>query len=321
MKSLHSFGRSALVLGLCLVCTSPTQAQDASAQNASAQEAVLYQTWYAANAQQMQEKAVEVAQAYLTQFPSGQYAAYLKGWLLQPKLKAFNEAMQAKDTAKLIQVGREILKLDPENLGVHYSLAFNLRRFELSASPASFAHAAEAVEFAASSIKLIEAGKTIGTGNFDKNAALANLYQIQAMVAANAKDTQKAIELYEKSLATDPGNNAIGTYNLLALASIHREPYGSAVNAYQALPEADRQATEPSAEVKTAREKMYESADSLINSWARFVALSRARGVAAETRDQVLASVQAVYKARYDGDTSGLEPLITKLMAEYAPKT
>ncbi|MBK5255219.1 MAG: hypothetical protein JJE39_04230 [Vicinamibacteria bacterium] len=286
----------------------------------SAEEAIAYQTWYAANSQNMQEKAVETAQAYLAQFPNGQYAAYLKSWLLESKLRAFGAAVQAKNTEEMIRAGREILKADPEHLGVYYSLAFNLRRFELSASPASFAHAKEAAEFAASGIKLIEAGKTIAGGQFDKNASLALLYQIQAMVATNAKENQKAIELFEKSLAADPGNAAIGTYNLLSLASLYREPYGSAVNAYQALPEADRQAAEPSAEVKAALEAMYASADPLINSWARFVALARARGVAADTEEQVLASVQAVYSARYGGDTSGLEPLIQKLQAEYAPK-
>ena len=47
---------------------------------------------------------------------------------------------------------------------------------------------------------------------------------------------------------------------------------------------------------------------------------ARARNVAAETRDQVFASVQTVYSTRYGGDMSGLAPLIEKLQAEYAPK-
>lgn len=316
MKSLSLFARFTLVLGFCLVSVAPALAQEGGAD-----EAILYQTWYAANSQKMQDKAVETAEAYVAQFPSGQYAAYLKSWLLQPKLQAFSGAVQAKNTDEMIKTGREILKVNPEHLGVYYTLAFNLRGLELSASPANYAHGKEAAEFAAAGARLIEAGKTIESPQFDKNATLANFLQIQAMVAANANDTKEAISLYEKSNAADPGNPAIGTYNLLAIASLYRGPYASAVSAYQALPEADRQAAEPSAEVKAALDALHASADPLIESWARFVALARARGVAADTKDQVLASVQAVYATRYEGDTSGLEPLIQKLEAEYAPKS
>lgn len=315
MKLFQSFGRVALTLAVCLACTSPARAQEASAD-----ETVLYQTWYAANSQSMQDKAVEAAQAYLAKFPAGQYAAYLKGWLLGPKMQAFGAAAQAKNTTEMIKVGREILKQDPDNLSIHYSIAFNLRRLELAASPANFTHGAEAREFAASAAKLMEEGKTIEGGNFNKNASLAIMYQIEAMVAANAKNSQDAIALYAKSSATDPGNVGVVAYNLLALASLHKDPYDAAVKAYQALPEADRQAAEPSPEVKAALEAVYATADPLIDSWARFVALTRARNVAAETRDQVLSSLQTVYNTRYAGDASGLEPLLQKLQAEYAPK-
>jgi hypothetical protein len=65
---------------------------------------------------------------------------------------------------------------------------------------------------------------------------------------------------------------------------------------------------------------MYAAADPLIDAWTRFVALTRARNVAAETREQVLASVKTVYTTRYGGDASGLEPLIVKLEAEYATR-
>lgn len=314
MKSFQSFGRFALILAACLVYTSPGLAQEPSQE-----ETIAYQIWFAANSQNMQDKAVEAATAYLKQFPKGQYAEYLRSWLLPAKLQAFGAAVQAKKTDEMIKVGREILSASPDNLGVYYSLAFNLRRLELAASPGNYAHAKEAAEFAAGTVKLIQAGKTIEGGNFNKNATLALMYQIQAMVAANANKSQDAIGLYKKSSAADPGNVAIGAYNLLALASLHKDPYDEAVKAYQAFPEADRATAEPSAEVKAALDKVYANADPLIDTWARFVALARARGVAADTREKVLASLQTVYSTRYAGDTSGLEPLIEKLQAEYAP--
>jgi tetratricopeptide (TPR) repeat protein len=314
MKSFHTFGRVALILAVCLAATPSARAQEASAD-----ETVLYQTWFGANSQGMQDKALEAAQAYLEKFPKGQYAAYLKNWLLGPKLQAFNAALQAKNTDEMIKVGRDILKADPENLSIHYGIAFNLRRLELAASPANFAHAKEAIEFSNSALKLIEAGKVIEGGKFNKDASTAILYQIQALVAVDAKNTEEAIALYTKSSASDPGNVGVLAYNLLALASLHKAPYDAAVGVYRAFPEADRQAA-TSPEVKAALDAVYAKADPLIDAWGRFVALTRARNVAAETREQVLGSLKTVYSTRYAGDVTGLEPLLTKLQAEYAPK-
>ncbi len=314
MKLFRTVGRFALTVAVSFAFSAPTYAQEASAE-----EGLAYQAWHAANSQNMPEKAIELARAYLDKYPSGQYAAYLKSWLIVPKQQAFSAAIQAKDTAAMIKAGRELLAAEPENLAVVYSVAFNLRRFELAASPANFSHGAEAVEFADAAIKMIEAGKTI-EGKFDKDASLALLYQIQALVANNAKKSKEAIDLFTRSNNSDPDNLGIVANNLLALASLYREPYGVAVQAYQAFPEADRQAAEPPAEVKAALNVVYATADPLIDAWARFVALARARNVAAETRDQVLASVKTVYSTRFAGDVSGLEPLIEKLQAEYAPK-
>ncbi|HRB12133.1 MAG TPA: hypothetical protein PKU70_03915, partial [Vicinamibacteria bacterium] len=313
MKSFHTFGRVALILAVCLVHTPSARAQEASAD-----ETVLYQTWFGANSQGMQDKALEAAQAYLEKFPKGQYAAYLKNWLLGPKLQAFNAALQAKNTDEMIKVGRDILKADPENLSIHYGIAFNLRRLELAASPANFAHAKEAIEFSNSALKLIEAGKVIEGGKFNKDASTAILYQIQALVAVDAKNNEEGIALYTKSSASDPGNVGVVAYNLLALASLHKAPYDAAVGVYRAFPEADRQAA-TSPEVKAALDAVYAKADPLIDAWGRFVALTRARNVAAETREQVLGSLKTVYGTRYAGDVTGLEPLLTKLQAEYAP--
>lgn len=313
MKLFRALGRFALAVSVSLFFSSPI-----SAQEASAEEGLAYQAWHAANSQNLPEKAIELARAYLEKYPAGQYAAYLKTWLIVPKQQAFTAAIQAKNTEGMIKAGRELLAAEPENLAVLYSLAFNLRRFELAASPANFTHSAEAVEFADAAIKRIEAGKI--EGKFDKDASLALLYQIQALVANNAKKSKEAIELFTRSNSADPNNLGIVANNLLALASLYREPYGSAVQAYQAFPDAARQAAEPSAEVKAALSVVYATADPLIDAWARFVALARARNVAAETRDQVLASLKTVYGTRFAGDASGLEPLIEKLQAEYAPK-
>ena len=159
MKSFLSISRTAVLLVVCLISASAARAQELSPD-----ETVAYQSWYVANEANDQAKAIEAAQAYVAKFPSGKYVAYLKGWLLAPRLKAFDAAVQAKSVDEMLKLGREILKDRPDNLGVWYSVAFNLRRYELAAAPANFAHAAEAQEFAAESIKRIEDGQVIEGG-------------------------------------------------------------------------------------------------------------------------------------------------------------
>src|SRR4029079_10285047 len=116
--------------------------------------------------------------------------------------------------------------------------------------------------------------------------------------AADAKKTDEAVALYTKSSASDPGNAGIVAYNLLALASLHKAPYDAAFAVYRAFSDADRSAATLSPEVKAALDAVYAKADPLIDDWARFVALTRARNLAAETREQVLASLKTVYGTR-----------------------
>jgi hypothetical protein len=124
MKSVHPFSRFGLAFALAMGLVS---GPNASAQEAGAEETVLYQTWFGANSQNMPEKAQEAAKAYLEKFPKGQYAAYLKNWLMGPKLQAFNTALQAKNIDEMVKVGRDILSADPENLGIHYAIASSSR--------------------------------------------------------------------------------------------------------------------------------------------------------------------------------------------------
>ncbi len=62
MKSFQFFGRVALILAVCLAATPAARAQEASAE-----ETVLYQTWFGANSQNMQDKAQEAAKAYVAE--------------------------------------------------------------------------------------------------------------------------------------------------------------------------------------------------------------------------------------------------------------
>jgi tetratricopeptide (TPR) repeat protein len=229
-------------------------------------------------------------------------------------MTALDAAIKEKRTADMIAVGREILATDPENLNVLYALAFNIRRNELFAAPQSFTNAPAAVEFSKKAIGLVESGKTLtGVQNFDKNGTLAWLTQILAVNEGKSGSPAEAIKLYEKSTSLAPDDPQIAARNLLAVITLRQAKYAEVVKAYNALPEADRAAAEPKAEVKAAKDALNAEADALIDSAASFVAFGKAKNLPAATVDRVSAMLQTVYKGRFPEDAT-LDGL-TKILA------
>ena len=305
-KSLVTLAGLAVVVGLVALSANPVLAQDQD-------EALAYHAWFAANQAQDNAKAVEAAEAYLAQFPEGQYAEFLTKWLAPAQLSKLNDAIKAGNVDQMLVVGNAILASDPENLNVLYALAFQIRRQELLASPRSYAHAAEAVDLSNKAIGLVESGKTLaGVESFDKDATLAWLYQNLAIVEAKDGVSDEAIELYEKSTSLAPQDPAIAGRNLGALIPVRQKAYTEAATAYNALPAEARSAAEPSAEVTAARDTLNADADALIDVSARFVALAEVKNLPQATRDRVYAVLESAYKARNpdDAEAAGLQAVI-----------
>lgn len=303
-----------LAASLAVVPTAP-----AAAQEVVQDEGAAYRAWHDASQAGDNAKASAAAKTYLEQYPTGQYADFLKKWLGTAQMTALDAAIKEKRTADMIAVGREILAADPENLNVLYALAFNIRRNELLAAPQSFANAAAAVEFSQKAISLIESGKTlVGVASFDKNATLAWLTQILAFNEGKSGSEAEAVKLYEKSTAYAPDDPQIAARNLLAILSIRQGKYGELAKAYNALPEADRAAAEPKPEVKAAKEALDAEADLLIDAAAGFVAFGRSKGLAAATVDRVNTLLETVYKNRFPEDAA-LDGLKKKLAEKGLP--
>ena len=280
-------------------------------------EAALYRAFHEASQANDNAKAFEAAKAYLEKFPTGQYAAAVKQWQDATRMTKLDAAIKEKRTADMIKAGQDILAADPENLNVIYALAFNIRRNELLASPPVFTNAAAAVDYAKKGIALVESGKTLnGVANFDKNATLAWMTQILAINEGKNGSETEAIKLYEKSTALAPADPLVAR-NLLAIVSLRQGQYGELAKAYNALPEADRGAAEPNAEVKAAREALNVEADALIDSAAAFVAYGRAKGLSPAIVDRVNDVLETVYKNRFPEDAAldGLK----KVLADKAP--
>jgi hypothetical protein len=290
-----------------------------TAQEIVQNEGAAYRAWHEASQAADNVKAMAAAKAYLEKYPTGQYADFMKKWLGTAQMTALDAAIKEKRTADMITVGREILAGDPENLNVLYALAFNVRRNELLASPPNFANAPAAVEFAKKSISLVESGKTlVGVQNFDKNATLAWLTQILAVNEGKNGTAAEAIKLYEKSSSYAPGDPAIAARNLLAVVALRQAKYGELAKAYNALPEADRAAAEPTPEVKAAKDALNAEADGLIDAAASFVAFGRTKNLPAATVDRVNQTLETVYKGRFPEDAT-LDGLKKILAAKGAP--
>jgi len=315
-KTIAPAAAGALFLAVAFALASPAPV---AAQEVVQDEGAFYRAWHDASQAADNVKAIAAAKAYLENYPTGQYADFIKKWLGPAQMAALDAAIKEKRTPDMITVGREILASDPENLNVLYALAFNIRRNELLAAPPSFANAPAAVEFAKKAISLVESGKTLtGVQTFDKNATLAWLTQILAVNEAKSGSPAEAIKLYQQSTSLAPGDPAIAGQNLLRVFTLRQSAYADVAKAYNAFPEADRAAAEPKPEVKAAKDALNAEADALIDAAAGFVAFAGAKGLAPAMKDRVNQALETVYKGRFPEDAA-LEGLKKILAAKGAP--
>ena len=301
------------------------------AQDPTPEEAAAYKAWFDANSAKDFVKANDLAKAYLEKFPSGKYASYLKDkWIPSLYPFFFNKAVEAKNVAEIIRIGKEVLARDPDNLDYLSALVVQIRTLELFATPPNFAHAVEAAEFAERAIRLIEAGKVPSAADpkvFNKNVTLAYLRQTLAVIYEHDKKIDKALAEYDKAAALEPSNPAF----FFHCGRIHNDKYAAGAQKYDAaqkrvdaIPEADRNAAEPKPEVKAALDEskaafteVKNQAEAVVNCWVRYVALTADRP--SETRSTVLGVVTGLYKFRNNNSEDGLQKLIEDNKASAVP--
>ncbi|MEK6285517.1 MAG: hypothetical protein AABO57_07235 [Acidobacteriota bacterium] len=279
-------------------------------QDPTPEEAAAYKAWFEANNTKDYPKAMELAKAYLEKFSSGKYAEYLKTkWVPQVRGMMFQEAAKAKNIAEIVRIGKEVLAGDPDNLDYLSAMVVQIRTNELSATPANYAHSAEAADFAERAIRLIEAGKVpTGAGPaFNKNVTLAYMHGTLAIVYEHDKNIDKTLAEYEKAGVLEPSNPTF----FFHCGRIHNDKYAAAAQKYQAIPEADRDAADPKPEVKAALEVVNKEADGVITCWARFLGLTAdKKDYSADTRAKILKALTDLYKYRHNDSTDGLDKLI-----------
>lgn len=317
---------AALTFSLALflpLASAKTTASESVAQDQKEAEAAAYKLWYDANAAKDYPKAMELAKAYLEKFPSGGYVSYLKDkWIPQMRGYFFKKAADEKNVAEVIRIGKEVLSADPDNLDYLSALVVQIRSNELFAVPANFAHAAEAADFAQRVIRLIEGGRTPSGSDpakFNKNVTLAYMHQTLAVIYDHDKNVDKALAEYEMAGTLEPTNPAYSFH----CGRIHNDRYAVAATKYEAaqkkvdaIPDADRNATDPKPEVKAALDEskaaladVNAQADAVITCWARFLGLTVDKKEW-DIRPRIQQAFTELYKFRHNGSTDGMDKLI-----------
>jgi tetratricopeptide (TPR) repeat protein len=328
---------AALTFSLALfmpLASAKTTARESVAQDQKEAEAAAYKLWYDANSAKDYPKAMELAKAYLEKFPAGQYAGYLKDkWIPQMQGYFFKQAADAKNVPEVIKIGKEVLARDPDNLDYLSALVVQIRSNELFSTPPNFAHAAEATDFAQHTIRLIEAGKTPSGSDpnvFKKNVTLAYMHQTLAVIYDHEKSVDKALAEYEKAGALEPTNPAYSFH----CGRIHNDKYATAATNYEAaqkkvdaIPDADRNATDPKPDVKAALDEskaaladVNAQADAVITCWARFLGLT-VDDKKWDIRPRIQQAFTELYKFRHNGSTDGMEKLIDQNRASPTSST
>ncbi len=310
MIAMAAFGLM-IAIGAPLASAHPMPVRP-SVQDAAKEEADAYKAWWEANQAKDVVKAMPLAKAYLMKFPSGQYATYLKGWVVQARGYLFNQARQAKNIAEEVRIGKEALAEDPQNFDYLYLLAIDLRVGEVSANPPNSTHQAETVDFTQRTIQLIEAGK-MPTGmtadKWNKNQQLAYFYHTLAILDQKDKRTDSALAHYKKASELEPNNANF----FLQCGLLNYEKYGEASKKFETFSAEERSKPEEKPEVKAALDDVNAKADTVIDCWARFLGLTAKEAQKwGATREQVLTAVTALYKFRHNDSTDGLQQMIDK---------
>jgi tetratricopeptide (TPR) repeat protein len=314
MKNAFSPPSAAAVLLLAVALFPIPGAGQEKAEDQNVEEIAAYMAWYGASTAGETEKALAAAKEYLAKYPKAQNADYVRKWMVGLQWKSFNEAVQKKDMAGMVRIGRTQLSSEPRDPGFAYWMAWYLRQNELLGA-GDAAHAKDAEELSRIAIDFVEKGGVatgIDPAKWNKQANLAWLHQNLALVAAKDDRLREAIEHYEASSRLAPGDAALNARNHLGCGSVNKSLYDRAVAKYQGLPEAERSPQGPSEAARQALDTVNRHADAAIECWARFLAGGSG---SAELRSRIEAAIAALWSYRHPEEPEGWKALVATAKA------
>lgn len=261
------------------------------------------------------QKSWDLANTFVTKYPSSQYLAQAKTLSQQSKYAVYQVGLQNRNYEKVFPMGKEFLGEDPDNVTVLLQLAIAAGTL---AKSNDFKYQTEGVEYGHKAIALIEAGKIPnGMNEADwaakhKNGLLGQLYQISGLFAEKAEKTDEAIEDLKKSADIDASDPV--TFYLLG--RVHFRKYGDYANEYRKLRDQYSAMTDDQkisddgkavlAKVEEHRGKVDSEADMLIDAYAHVLGMTDGRPEFDAIRNEISPNLEKVYMYRNNGKTDGL---------------
>ena len=225
--------------------------------------------------------------------------------------RQMHDAYDAKDYAKVFEIGRPAVKSDAENFQ-GFSLMVEAAYDNAMAGKSGFV--AEATDYARNAIKLLESGKVTKPEPF-KNMEIARGY-LNFVLGWFVKDEKpaEAAAAFMKAVKPDsPFHTDPSAYHRLGIAILKGEfaqlstEYNQKFGGQQSSPE------------QTAMlNRIQHLVEQTIDAYARAVALST-KPEQKEARDKILAQLTALYKNFHNNSDAGLEELISTVLSKPMP--
>lgn len=212
-----------------------------------------------------------------------------------------------KDYAKGIELGKQVLTDEPDNLKVLIDTAYA----GYAANNPSFAP--DAISQAQKAIQMIEGGKTLDnwTPYLTRDDALGYLY---FAVGSLTKDSSAALKVFLKAAQFD-GRIKKQSSTYLAIAKAYEfGPYAALASDY----EAKYKGKDETPESKLALENINQIVDRLIDAYARAVALAGPDATDQANKKLWLESLATWYKYRNKSD-AGMTELIAGILSKPLP--
>lgn len=217
----------------------------------------------------------------------------------------------AKNYAKTLDLGRTLLKSDPENffaLGVMTEAGYD------SSAAGNASVNVETIDYARRALTLLEAGKVGRADPFKSLDVATGFLNFALGWFLKDQDPVGAAIAFQKAVQTDsPYRTDPAAYHRLGVAIVKGE-----LTQYSATYNEKFGNKPPSAEQTAMFEKIKHLAERAIDAYARAVALST-RPEQQDARNKILGQLTALYKSFHNGSDAGLNDLIATVLSKSMP--
>jgi hypothetical protein len=262
-----------------------------------------------------QKIAYDAAQLYLTscpEDPADAQAAYMKNKFVIPYkamtagadvAKQFEAAINNKNYAEQMRLGKLVLATEPDNLKVYIIMAV--------AGLNNQALLADSAQYAKKAIEMIEAGKSFAPlFDSNKDKALANLTYAVAKATAATSQTD-AIPYFLKAARFESEQKRSPQLYLDLADAYEKGPRAKLSSEYKSKIAPDGTETPES---KLVLANLNQVVDRQIDAWARAAALA----TDVNTKKLIMDDLTALYKYRNKSET-GLNELIAGILSKPIP--